>query len=444
MSKTSVIILAAGRSKRMFTDTPKVLHKVANIPLIDRVLKAVTYIEPASIHMVVGYEKEQIVSHVGDRVIYSEQKELLGTGHAVMQAMPNLKDEDEVMVICGDMPLLTGELLDAFLKSHRASGKKLSLMSAIVPWHTDFGRIIRNDEGKIVAIREDRDASPEEKKIKEVNLALYIVNRDILEQFLPTISSANAQKEYYFTDIISNAFMQGYEINGYICEDPYISRGVNSRKDLAELNEIVRTRVNEAWMAKGVTFIDPKNSYIDEDVQIGRDTVIHPATFIENGSVIGARCEIGPSSRVVASQVGDNVLLQNSIVLSSKISSGCKIGPFSYIRPDTELSENVKIGDFTELKKSKVGKNSKIPHLSYVGDAVVGENVNIGAGTITCNYDGKNKHKTEIGSGTRIGSNTNLVAPVKVGENVVTGAGAVVTHDVPDGAIAYGVPARVK
>ncbi len=443
MKKIAAVILAAGRSKRMFTKIPKVLHKVGNKPLIDRVLKAVKYIKPNSITTVVGYEKQQIIDHLGDNVNYAEQKELLGTGHALMQAMPLITDETLVMVICGDMPLITGEILEAFVKSHTESKAGLSLMSAVVPWETDFGRIMRDLSGNVTAIKEHKDANEEERKIKEVNLALYIIEKKLLEEFLPSIKPENAQKEYYLTDIISLMAKQNMKINAYICEDPYTSRGVNSRVDLAELNEIVRNKKNHDLMIKGVTITDPKSCYIDEEVNIGMDTVILPFTFIEGATSIGENCTIGPSVQIKNAEISNGVTILNSIVLSSKIGNNTSIGPFSYIRPDNILGENVKIGDFTELKKSIIGDGTKVPHLSYVGDATLGAKVNIGAGTITCNYDGKNKHKTVIGDGTHIGSNTNLIAPVTIGKNVTTGAGSVVTKDIPDGATAYGVPAKI-
>lgn len=443
MQNLAVIILAAGRSKRMFTKVPKVLHKVGGKPLIERVMKAVNVLEPSSIVTVVGYEKDQVIKYLGETSLYAEQRELLGTGHAVMQALPALKNESEVMVICGDMPLITGDILAKFVKSHNESDASLSLMSAIVPWESDFGRIIRHS-GEVTAIREYKDASPEERKIKEVNLALYIIKRELLDIYLPMLKTENAQKEYYLTDIIALMVRNNLKINAYICEDPQTSRGVNSRGDLAELNDIVKERKNRELMQSGVTIIDPKSTFIEEDVQIGIDTVIYPFTFIEGRTIIGENCSIGPSSKLTSAKLGSNVSVTHSIVLSSEIGDNTSIGPFAYIRADNRIGENVKIGDFTELKNSTIGNGSKIPHLSYVGDAAIGEKVNIGAGTITCNYDGRNKHRTVIGDGTHIGSNTNLVAPVNVGKYVITGAGSVVTRDIPDNVTVYGVPAKIK
>ena len=444
MKSISAVILAAGKSKRMKTRIPKVLHKVAGIALIDRVLNAVESVNPVSVYAVVGYEKEQIISHLGDRVKFAEQKELLGTGYAVMQVVPYFKDEEDILVICGDMPLISGDMLNEFMVSHKNSNAPFSLMSAIVPWESDFGRIIRDEKGGVSAIREFKDANDSEKQINEVNLALYIVKKEYLIKYLPQIKSENSQKEFYLTDLVSLIVKNGEIVNSYICKDPIVSKGVNSRSDLAELNDIVRRRKIYSLMNEGVTFIDPGSCFIDENVKIGMDTVIKPFTIISGNTVIGEDCIIGPSSSIENALISNNVTVANSIIISSEIGEGTSVGPFAYIRPDNIVGKNVKIGDFVELKKSRIGNGTKVPHLSYVGDAVLGEMVNIGAGTITCNYDGKNKHQTVIGDGTHIGSNTNLVAPVNVGKNAVTGAGAVVTKDIPDNSTAVGVPARIK
>lgn len=444
MSKLSIVILAAGRSKRMNTHMPKVLHKAGNRALIDRVLTASQPLNADSVHVVVGYEKQQIMDHLGNSVQYTEQKELLGTGHAVMQVIPKLKDEEEVMVICGDMPLLSAESLHDFTDAHRASGAKLSLMTAVVPWESDFGRIERGDEGNVVKITEYRDASEAVRQIREVNLALYLFDRRHLLRLLPLLKADNAQKELYLTDLVEMTAREGLAVNGYICEDPYISLGVNSRVDLARINGIIRERTMEKLMLSGVTVTDPGSCHIDESVEIGMDSTVHPFTIIEGNTVIGKNCVIGPSAKITDASLGDGVSVLQSTVVSSQIGNHVSVGPYSYIRPGNVVEEGAKIGDFVELKKSHIGKGSKVPHLAYVGDAVLGEGVNIGAGTITCNYDGKNKHRTVIGDGSRIGSNTNLVAPVTLGKNVTTGAGAVVLQDVPDGAMVAGVPAKQK
>ena len=439
----AVIVLAAGRSKRMRTRIPKALHKAGGICLIDRVLKAVSAVSPASVHVVVGYEKEQIMAHLGDSVVYSEQKELLGTGHAAMQALPGLRDERTIMIINCDMPMITGGELADFCAEHEESGARMSLMSAVVPWESDFGRIIRDSDGNVCGIREFRDASEEERRIREVNLALNLIDRSLFEELLPAIGSENSQHEYYLTDLVAMASSRGERVISHVCEDPDVSRGVNSRADLAEIDAVIRRKTVNALMESGVTFIDPDTAYVYDGVKIGMDTVVHPFTFISGDTVIGENCVIGPDTSITDCRVGDNCSIVRSVAVSSEIGNGANIGPFSYIRPGNRLSERVKVGDFVELKNSCIGSGTKVPHLSYVGDATLGSGVNIGAGTITCNYDGKNKHRTFIDDGARIGSNTNLVAPVSVGKNVVTGAGAVVTKDVPDNSTVVGVPARV-
>lgn len=443
MNDLAVIVLAAGKSKRMKTRIPKVLHKVGDKAIIDRVISAVSALNPASMHVVVGYLKGSIMEHLGKSVIYAEQRELLGTGHAALQAVSNLNGEKYVMIINGDMPLVTGEELVNFYNEHKKSNVKMSIMSAIVPWESDFGRILRDDAGNIKEIKEFRDASEEEKKIKEVNLAIYLLDRDFFISALPDIRSENAQKEYYLTDLASLARKRKENIGSYICSDPEISMGVNCRSDLAKVEDIVKRRKLRRLMDSGVTIVDPSSTFIDDDVEIGMDTIIHPFTFIRGSAKIGENCSIGPSSDITDCLIGDFSKISYSIAVSSTIGAHAEIGPFSYIRPNNLLADKVKVGDFVELKKSVIGTGSKIPHLSYVGDAEIGEKVNIGAGTITCNYDGKTKHKTVIGSNTKIGSNTNLVAPVTVGENCVTGAGAVIIDNVPDDALAVGVPARI-
>lgn len=442
MKDLAVIVLAAGRSKRMRTEIPKALHKAGGKCLIDRVMDAVKAVSPSSVHVVVGYEKEQIMAHLGDSVSYAEQKELLGTGHAAWQAVPNLKDENTVMIINCDMPMITGRELESFCFEHEESGSKISLMSAVVPWESDFGRIIRDKDGNATAIREYRDASEEERKIKEVNLALYLFDRKLFEELVPMISSENDQKEYYLTDLIEMAAERGEKVLSHVCADPDVSRGVNSRSDLAEIDAVIRRKTIERLMDEGVSFTDPSTVYIYGDVKIGIDTVIHPFTFIDGNTVIGRNCVIGPSSSITDCRVGDRCSIVRSVAISSEIGNDANIGPFSYIRPGNRLADKVKVGDFVELKNSVIGAGTKVPHLSYVGDAELGSKVNIGAGTITCNYDGKNKHRTVIGDNSKIGSNTNLVAPVTVGKNVVTGAGAVVINDALDNSTVVGVPAK--
>jgi bifunctional UDP-N-acetylglucosamine pyrophosphorylase/glucosamine-1-phosphate N-acetyltransferase len=445
MNQDVAIILAAGKSKRMKTRKPKVLHELFGKPLIDYVIEAVEGAGISRIFMVVGYEMEKVKEHLGDRVTFVEQREQLGTGHAVQQVAPLLEGmEGDALILCGDMPLISKEILQDFMTFHKGGkGSVLSLLSTIMPWETDFGRIIRSGDGDVERIVEYRDATPEEKAVKEVNLSLYLFSISHLLAMLPRIGLPNAQKELYLTDTIYLTRRDGMAVQAHICPDAEASRGINSRRDLAELREIMRRRIIEAHMDNGVTFIDPSGCSVDPDVKIGMDTEIRPFTFIEKGTVIGEDCLIGPFSRLSGAIIGDRVTVNSSIVTGSSVGDDTSIGPYAYIRPDNRIGNHVKIGDFVELKKSTIGDSSKVPHLAYVGDATIGSRVNIGAGTITCNYDGVKKHPTFVDDGAHIGSNTNLVAPVKVGKNVVTGAGAVVTQDLPDNSVAVGVPAKV-
>ncbi len=445
MDHDVAIILAAGKSKRMRTRKPKVLHELFGKPLIDYVIEAVEGAGIKKIFMVVGYEMEKVKEHLEGRVSFVEQKEQLGTGHAVQQVAPFIEGmKGNALILCGDMPLISREILQDFISFHKGHEEhKLSLLTTMVTWESDFGRIIRNRQGDVERIVEYRDATPEERAIKEVNLSIYLFSITHLLSMLPRIGLPNAQKELYLTDTIYLAQQEGIAVQAHICPDAEASRGINSRHDLAALREIMRRRIIDTHMENGVTFVDPSSCAVDPEVKIGMDTIVHPGTFIEKNTVIGEDCTIGPFSRLVDAKIGNRVTVNSSIVLGSSVGDDTSIGPYAYVRPDNNIGAHVKIGDFVELKKSTVGDWSKVPHLSYIGDATIGKKVNIGAGTITCNYDGVRKNPTFIDDGAHIGSNTNLVAPVKVGRNVVTGAGAVVTKDLPDNSIAVGVPAKV-
>jgi bifunctional UDP-N-acetylglucosamine pyrophosphorylase / glucosamine-1-phosphate N-acetyltransferase len=445
MEEQRAIILAAGKSKRMKTKTPKVMHHLMGKPLIEYVVSAVEAIGIKDIYMVVGFEMERVEDYLKDRVTFVQQKEQLGTGHAVQQAAAHLEGyEGEVLILCGDMPLVTEDILDEFVNSHRESKAPLSMLSALVEGESDFGRIRRNAAGEVDSIVEFKDATPEERAIKEVNLSIYLFNAPHLLKVLPAIGLPNVQRELYLTDTVYLTRKSGLPINAHICKDPDVSRGVNSRHDLTLLIDIMRRRIMEVHMQNGVTIIDPSSCFIDSTVRIGMDSIINPFTFIEKNTTIGEDCIIGPFTRIVDSTIARNVAINQSVVMGSTIDEETQVGPFAYVRPENIIGRKVRIGDFVELKKSKIGNNTKIPHLSYIGDATLGEHVNIGAGTITCNYDGVKKNPTFIDDYAHIGSNSNLVAPVKIGKHVVTGAGAVVTQDLPDYALAVGVPAKIK
>jgi bifunctional UDP-N-acetylglucosamine pyrophosphorylase/glucosamine-1-phosphate N-acetyltransferase len=445
MHDHAAIILAAGKSTRMKTRVPKVLHHLSGKPLIDYVLDAVDGAHVEKKFLVVGFENEKVREHVGERVTFVEQRELRGTGHAVQQVAPLIEGlTGNILILCGDMPLITADLLCDFIASHEEKKAPLSLLSAVVEGESDFGRIIRNQDGIVERIVEYRDATPAERALREVNLSIYLFSAPHLLQVLPLLTMENVQKELYLTDTVLLTREMGLPVHATICGDPDAARGVNSRHDLPAINDIMRKRIISRLMDEGVTFVDPATCHIDSSAMIGMDTIIHPFTFIEGAVIIGGDCVIGPMTTIKDAALGSRVTVTHSIVVGSTVGDDTSIGPFAYVRPDNVIGKKVKIGDFVELKKSTIGDGTKVPHLSYVGDATLGEKVNIGAGTITCNYDGVKKNQTFIDDGTHIGSNTNLVAPVKVGKHAVTGAGAVVTEDVPDYALVIGVPAKIK
>lgn len=444
MKETAAVILAAGKGTRMKSSLPKIIHPLCGKPLISYSLEVVKEMKIKKVFVVVSPD-EILKETFGEEVVLVEQKEQLGTGHALQQVLPHLESfEGDILVLSGDMPLLTSIDLNALLKKHRANNSSLTVLSAIVPWETDFGRIIRNFSGNLLKIVEVRDASPEELKIQELNLGSYCFEAEFLRQYLPLISPNNAQNEFYLTEVIQLATQDGIAVEVVSCQDPNASRGVNSRAELARVSEILRSKICNHWMKEGVTLVDPLTIYIDATVWIGKDTTILPGTLLEGATRIGERCTIGPSSRIKDSIIADDAAIQYSVLLEAQVGEEASIGPFAYLRPGTVLGKKVKIGDFVEVKSSRIEEGSKVPHLSYIGDAVIGKNVNIGAGTITCNYDGVRKNRTEIADDASIGSNTNLVAPVRVGRGSKTGAGSVILADVPDYSLAAGVPAEIK
>ena len=442
MEKATAIILAAGKGTRMKSSLPKVLHKVCGKPMIEHVLTAA---EEAGVDrniLVIGYGAEQVKETLGDQVQYAYQYEQLGTGHAVLQAADFLKDYDgAVLVICGDTPLLTGETFSKLLAYHRERKAVATVLTGMMDNPYGYGRIIRNSNGGVTKIMEEKDASPDEKRIQEINTGTYCFDSNLLFAALEKITPNNAQGEYYLTDVISMFVERNLRVEAVVAENVLETMGINSRKHLAEAEDYLRQRILDRLMDQGVTIIDPASTFIHTEVKIGKDTIIHPFTIIEGQTVIGEECIIGPSSRINSSQIGNGSIIEHSTVLESSLGQEVKVGPYAYLRPGTVAHNHVKIGDFVEIKKSVIGENSKIPHLSYVGDAEIGSGVNVGAGTITCNYDGKNKYKTIIEDGAFIGSNSNLVAPVQIGKSAVIGAGSTVSKDVP--AQALGI-ARAK
>lgn len=429
--RTTAIILAAGQGTRMKSKLPKVLHKVLGKPMVQWVIDCLTAAGVTDKITVLGHGAEQVATVVGEQTSIVYQTEQLGTGHAVMQGVKALGTENDcVIVICGDTPLLQANTIKSLLAKHNAEKNMVTVLTAQASDPTGYGRIVRNG-AQIEAIVEQKDATEEEKTITEINTGTYCFNQQFLLQYLPTLTTNNAQKEYYLTDLIKIANQNQFPVGGYQLDDFSESLGVNNRVQLAQAEQVLRQRKCNEVMLAGVTLIDPASTYIGADVVIGNDTIIYPNVVLEGATVIGSDNIIGMNCRFVDSIIGDNNDIQSTTIVESTVGNGCKIGPMAYLRPGTVLADQVKIGDFVEVKKSKIGTGTKIPHLSYVGDAVVGSSVNIGCGTITCNYDGVNKYQTTIKDNAFIGSNTNLVAPVVVEEKAFIGAGSTITKDVP-------------
>ncbi|MBR2626630.1 MAG: bifunctional UDP-N-acetylglucosamine diphosphorylase/glucosamine-1-phosphate N-acetyltransferase GlmU [Peptococcaceae bacterium] len=434
--KTTAVILAAGQGTRMKSKLPKVLHKALGKPMVQWVIDCLSQAGVEDKIAVLGHGGDQVASVVEGQTVIVYQTEQLGTGHAVMQAAPALPaDNDCVLVICGDTPLLRAQTIQALIEKHQAEGNAVTLLTAYAENPTGYGRIVRQEQ-QITAIVEQKDADEQQKLIKEINTGTYCFDQKFLLQYLSALDTNNAQKEYYLTDLIKIANLHNLPVGGFVLADFNESLGVNNRIQLSQAEAILRQRKCEEIMLAGVTLIDPSATYIGADVVIGNDTIIYPNVVLEGKTVIGSDNVIGMNCRFVDSQIGNGNDIQSTVITESKVGNGCNIGPMAYLRPGTALADNVKIGDFVEVKKSQVGEGSKIPHLSYVGDSIVGSKVNIGCGTITCNYDGVHKYQTVIKDGAFIGSNTNLVAPVTVEENAFIGAGSTITKDVPDSALA--------
>jgi bifunctional UDP-N-acetylglucosamine pyrophosphorylase/glucosamine-1-phosphate N-acetyltransferase len=430
------IILAAGEGKRMKSKLPKPLHKVCGKPMIDHIVDALKNAGVNDSIVVVGHKAEIVKAHLGENIKSVYQEDQLGTGHAVMCCQEFLKNKSgRVIVLAGDAPLITSETISRVFEYHIENGYSATVLTADALDPTGLGRIIRNAKGNIEKIVEHKDASEEERMIKEVNSANYCFNIEDLQDALKKIDNNNAQKEYYLTDTIEILKKSGKKVGAY--KTDFVEfMAVNSRVQLQEASNAMRKRILTKLMDDGVTIIDPASTYVDMDVVIGTDSILYPGTIIEGGTIIGEECIIGPNSRIVKSIIGNGVEIQNSVVLESKVNDNSKVGPFAYIRPDSEIGRNVKIGDFVEIKKSKIGDKTKVSHLTYIGDSEVGKGCNFGCGTVVVNYDGTNKYKTKIGDNAFVGCNCNLVAPVEIGNNAYLAAGSTITDNVPDGSLA--------
>lgn len=428
----AAVILAAGKGTRMKSRRPKVLHEVAGRPMLAHVMRAAEEAGVDRLIVVAGYQLEAVADAVGKRARVVRQAEQLGTGHAVLQSREALKGfEGDILVLCGDTPLLTGRTLSALAAHHREAGADATVLTAHLEEPFGYGRVVRDGAGRVQRIVEQKDGSPGELAGREINTGVYVFSHARFFEALASITPHNEQGEYYLTDIIGLYAAAGRPVSACALDDFQEVLGVNDRLQLAEAERIMRERVCRRLMAGGVTIIDPATTFIDDGVTIGTDTVVRPFTFLEGATVIGADCEIGPGTRLVDTAVGAGSRVLQSVITGSVVGREADIGPYAHIRPETRVGDRVRIGGFVEVKKSRVGTGSKVPHLSYIGDSEIGRGVNLGAGTITCNYDGAEKWTTVIEDGAFIGSNTNLVAPVTVGAGAYVGAGSTITEDVP-------------
>jgi bifunctional UDP-N-acetylglucosamine pyrophosphorylase / glucosamine-1-phosphate N-acetyltransferase len=436
MSNRYAVILAAGQGTRMKSKLYKVLHSVCGKPLVQHVVDQVTKLNIQEIVTVIGHGAEMVKAQLGTASEYALQEEQLGTAHAVMQAQDYLAGKEGVtIVVCGDTPLIKAETMESLFAHHEKLSAKATVLTARIEDPTGYGRIIRNDNGLVEKIVEHKDATEDERKINEINTGTYCFDNAALFQALKNVSNDNVQGEYYLPDVVEILKKQGQVVTAFQTDDLEETLGVNDRVALAEAERIMRHRLNQVHMRNGVTIIDPAVTYIEADVVIGQDTVIYPGTMIKGKTKIGSDCQIGPNSELKDCEIGDETVIRQSVAHDSSIGSHVNIGPFAHIRPKSEIEDEVKIGNFVEIKKAVFGKGSKASHLSYIGDAEVGKNVNIGCGSITVNYDGKYKYLTKIEDDVFIGCNSNLVAPVTIEKGAYVAAGSTITKDVPGNAL---------
>ncbi|MBC7959630.1 MAG: bifunctional UDP-N-acetylglucosamine diphosphorylase/glucosamine-1-phosphate N-acetyltransferase GlmU [Vallitaleaceae bacterium] len=431
MSKLKAVILAAGAGTRMVSDVPKVLHKILDKSMLAYVIEAAREAGAQEICVVVGHKAEMVKNALQGQVVFAEQIQQLGTGHAVMQAESFIGDEGKVLILFGDTPLITGTTLKQMVDDHEKSGRAVTVLSTLISDSTGYGRIVRSEDNQFQKSVEHKDATDSQRQIKEINSGMYCFEAAILKDALKAITNHNAQGEYYLPDTLTHIMDQKLIVDAMVIDRFEEVLGVNDRVQLAAVSKIMQKRINEAHMRNGVGMIDPDQVYISKEVQIDRDTVLYPGTILEGNTKIGAHCSIGPQSRIVNSSVDAHTSVECSTVLNSKIGSETHIGPYAYIRPNCSIGDGVKIGDFVEIKNAVIGNGTKVSHLTYIGDADVGEKVNFGCGTVVVNYDGVHKHRTTVKDRAFIGCNTNLVSPVVVEENAYTAAGSTITKDVP-------------
>jgi len=447
----NVLVMAAGLGTRMKSNRAKVLHELGGSPLIAHVVRAAKTLDPQKILVVVGHQADEVEraahAEVGDLAGFVLQAQQRGTGDAVESARSELENTDSlVLILSGDVPMIKAETLRKLIEHHNHAAAACTILSVRLENPTGYGRIVRDQNDSFQKIVEHRDATEEQRLVKEINSGIYCFDAKELYRALRKIEPANDQGEYYLTDVAEIILAGGGKVSVYLHGDSREVSGINTRAELAEFENLVRrSAIRTLMLEAGVTFIDPSHAYISAEAQIGRDTIIHPNVTIEGKTVIGEGCVIRSGARITNSRLGDNVVVKDhSIVADSQLDSNCAVGPFAHLRMNAVLEEKAMVGNFVEVKKSRLKRGTKAMHLTYLGDATIGERTNIGAGTVTCNYDGKNKHETIIEDEVKIGSDTMLVAPVRVGARSMTAAGSVVTKDVPPDSLVAGVPAKVK
>jgi bifunctional UDP-N-acetylglucosamine pyrophosphorylase / glucosamine-1-phosphate N-acetyltransferase len=446
-----VLILAAGLGTRMKSRLAKVLHKLGGRPIIAHVCRTAARLEPRRMYVVVGYQADDVQAAVekelgSEQASFVNQSEQRGTGDAVMVARSALARASTLLILSGDVPLVRAETLRALIDKYRAGKASCAMLTVRLENPTGYGRVVRDEAGNFLKIVEQKDATEDERQIREINAGIYCFDSAKLFLALERVRPTNSQGEYYLTDVPGILRDDGEQVTLYQHHDAREVSGVNTRAELAEFENLLRRgTVRRLMLDGGVTFIDPSHVYVSSEAQVGRDCVIHPDVHIEGRSIIGEGCEIYHGARITDSRLGNRVTVKDHcVIVDSEIADDCAVGPFAHLRMNARMEERAVVGNFVEVKKSQIGRGTKSMHLTYLGDATIGENTNIGAGTVTCNYDGQHKHPTVIGNNVRIGSDTMLVAPVQVGNGAVTAAGSVVTEDVPPNTLVAGVPAKVK
>ena len=440
MQELGVILMAAGQGTRMRSSLPKVLHPVCGKPLLLHALATARELSPARIALVIGHGAEQVRRACSaDDVDWVVQQQQLGTGHAVMCAEHAFRDfAGDIVILSGDVPLIRASTLLGLIERHRRQGAALTLLTAALDQPAGYGRILRDGGGRLIGIVEEKDASDRQRKINEVNAGVYVASAPFVFAALKSVKNHNRQAEYYLPDVVAAGIAQGKIVETVRVEDSREMRGVNNREELAFMEKTLRESINKKWMLAGVTLQNPETVYIDQGVSIGKDTVIGANTHLKGKTAIGERCQIDGSAFLTDAVIGDDVHLRFSVVLSNcRVARGAIIGPFAHLRPGTDLGANVHIGNFVETKEAKLAEGTKANHLTYLGDVTIGRDTNIGAGTITCNYDGFHKYKTEIGERVQVGSDTTLIAPIKLGDDVYVATASTVRHDVPAGALVF-------